>query len=112
MRDKKLWRNRQCKKCPWKTSTNPTEIPNGYCEIKHQNLKRTIAEPGVIRSADRAMACHESRPTDEEPYCLGWLFHQLGPGNNIGLRMKMLRYDLSDVELDGEQHESFEDTLP
>lgn len=57
------------------------------------------------------MACHESMP-GSETYCIGWLIHQLGPGNNIGLRFRMLNYDLSGVELDGDQHERFEDTLP
>lgn len=38
--------------------------------------------------------------------------NQLGPGNNIGLRLRMLDYDLSKVKLDGEQHGRFEDTLP
>lgn len=57
------------------------------------------------------MACHESKPGDES-HCIGWLMQQLGPGNNIGLRIQMMSYDLSAVELDGDQHECFEDTLP
>jgi hypothetical protein len=57
------------------------------------------------------MACHESKPEDEM-HCIGWLMNQLGPGNNIGLRLQMLEFDLSEVEIFGEQHERFEDTLP
>lgn len=109
---KKLWREKQCAKCPWKVTTDPYDIPNSYCPTKHGKLKGTIAEQGSLRSTGRAMACHESKPSDKEPFCVGWLMHQLGPGNNISLRMRMLQYDLKDVELDGDQHESFEDTLP
>lgn len=111
MKKQRLSREVQCAKCPWKVKTDPHTIPNGYSERLHKGLRGTIAEPGAIASCSRAMACHES-PVGEESYCIGWLFHQLGPGNNIGLRLKMLKYDLSKVRLDGEQHESFEDTLP
>lgn len=110
---KKLWREVQCAKCPWKTSTDPYDIPNGYSKKKHEKLSRTIAEPASLRSTGHVMSCHESGPKDKEPYCIGWLIHQLGPGNNIGLRMKMLmEYDLSKVRTVGDQHERFEDTLP
>lgn len=109
---KKLARTKQCLKCPWKKSTDPHEIPDGYSVQAHKNLKGTIATPGVLSVGGiRAMACHESK-LGEETYCLGWLAHQLGPGNNIGLRIRMLEYDLSELELVGEQHDRFEDTLP
>ncbi len=112
MEKRVLKRVRQCVKCPWKKSTNPHDIPNGYCEAKHRRLRNTIAVPGEIRlSGGVAMACHES-PVGDESFCVGWLMNQLGPGNNIGLRIKMLKYDLSGIELDGDQHETFEDTLP
>jgi len=109
---KKLWRKVQCEKCPWKLSTDPFDIPDGYSTDRHRALESTIAEPGSLKKLNRSMACHESTPDIEEPYCIGWLFNQLGPGNNLGLRMQMLHYDLSDVKLSGEQHLRFEDTLP
>jgi hypothetical protein len=107
---------KQCRKCPWKISTDPREIPNGYCEAKHANLKRTIANPGDLRGIGggtlRMMACHEFPEGAEKP-CVGWLAHQLGPGNNIALRLAAARGQIdTDFELDGEQHETFEDTLP
>lgn len=108
---KKLKREVQCAKCPWKISTNPHEIPDGYCETKHRNLKGTIAEPGSLNYNNRAMACHHSDGKDEM-YCVDWLVNQLGPGNNIGLRLKMLDFDLSKMRVVGEQHQRFEDTLP
>jgi len=93
-------------------ATNPLDIPNGYSIAKHENLRDTIGEPGSMCSSGRAFACHESGPDDKEPYCIGWLTNQLGPGNNIALRLRMLQYDLSGVKLDGDQHQRFEDTLP
>ena len=100
----------QCAKCPWKKSTDPHDIPNGYCEKKHANLKCTIAVPGELRFSGsiRLMACHE---TERSP-CVGWLAHQLGPGNNIALRLAVMSKQIDgNVETVGEQHETFEDTL-
>jgi hypothetical protein len=57
------------------------------------------------------MACHYSKPAAEFP-CAGWLAHQLGPGNNIGLRLLAAQGKVPIPELDGEQHEDYEDTLP
>jgi hypothetical protein len=62
-----------------------------------------------LESEMHVMACHESHSA----YCIGWLHNQLGVGNNIALRLKMLNCDnIGDIEIDGEQHETFEDTLP
>lgn len=101
---------RQCAKCPWKKSTDPNEIPNGYCADKHRNLAETIAPEGApLMNELRIMACHE---THEEP-CVGWQVQQAGPGNNILLRMSIMsgRID-GDVETVGPQHQTFEETLP
>lgn len=108
---KQLLRTVQCAKCPWKVSTNPHDIPDGYCETKHKGLRDTIAPPGEIFMSGKAMSCHHARP-NEKMHCIGWLVNQIGIGNNIGLRMQMLDYDLTKVRTVGEQHERFEDTLP
>lgn len=105
---------KQCAKCPWRKTTDPHEIPNGYCADKHRALKRTIATPGELRIGGRLrmMACHDT-PAGEELPCVGWLVHQLGPGNNIALRLAVVTGQIDgDVETVGEQHERFEDTLP
>jgi hypothetical protein len=104
---------KQCKKCPWKKSTDPHEIPNGYCETKHQALAGTIARPGELNigRALRVMACHESVPGKERE-CVGWVMHQLGAGNNLALRLMALDGRFKDYETVGPQHERFEDTLP
>jgi hypothetical protein len=109
----KLSRTKQCAKCPWKVSTNPFEIPDGYCPTKHANLSGTIAKEGEINLGTiRVMACHHSNGNDEM-FCVGWLHNQLGIGNNIGLRINMMRcINLKDLKVYGKQHQKFEDTLP
>lgn len=109
----KLKRTKQCAKCPWKVSTDPHDIPDGYCEIKHANLKDTIAKEGEFNLGPlKAMACHHSTG-DDNMYCVGWLNNQLGVGNNIGLRIRMMSCEnISQLKVVGEQHRRFEDTLP
>lgn len=104
---------KQCAKCPWKVSTDPHAIPNGYCTTKHAGLADTIAAPATMTSGPlRIMACHET-PEGQELPCIGWLVNQLGPGNNLGLRLAVLQGRIdADVETVGPQHETFEDTLP
>lgn len=107
----KLKRTKQCDKCPWRMDVDPNEIPNGYCPTKHANLADTIAEPGEVRLGGplKVMACHETH----EAHCIGWLANQLGPGNNIGLRLRMMSCsNRGKLKLVGDQHDRFEDTLP
>lgn len=55
------------------------------------------------------MACHETH----NAYCIGWLVNQLEDGDNIGMRFRMLDCtNVDKIELVGEQHEKFEDTIP
>lgn len=107
-------KRRQCAKCPWKVSTDPHEIPNGYSVDQHRGLTCTIAPPGELRTSGalRLMACHESKVGKEIP-CVGWLENQLGVGNNLTLRLAVIRGKVdANYELDGDQHGSLEDTLP
>lgn len=108
-----LKRTIQCAKCPWKVSTNPREIPNGYCETKHKNLKNTISDGSFnIGGPLNVMACHHSKDGQEE-HCVGWLHNQLGAGNNIGLRINMMNCNnIKDLKIVGDQHGTFEETLP
>lgn len=103
---------KQCESCPWKVTTNPeTDIP-GYSVERHRNLSCTIADGPYLHTNLRPMACHKTSPGQEQ-MCVGWLHNQLGVGNNISLRLAALKdRTLFDYELDGEQHERFEDTLP
>ena len=104
---------KQCAKCPWKVGTDPNDIPGGYSEDRHRALRGTIREGiGSMVGPTRLMSCHEFPVGAEQP-CVGWLAHQLGPGNNLGLRLAAMsgRID-TDFTLDGEQHSTFEETLP
>lgn len=110
---KKLKRLRQCAKCPWRKDVDPHDIPDGYCETKHAALKSTIAKPGDTSSPSsgdlHVMACHET----DDAHCVGWLVNQLGPGNNIALRLHIRQYsNAGGLKVIGEQHATFEDTLP
>lgn len=108
----KLKRVRQCAKCPWKISTDPYDIPNGYSVEKHKRLEGTIADPGAFRLSGSAMSCHE-HPPEDETHCIGWLVNQLGEGSNIGLRLRMIGCEnAKSIQLDGPQHLTFKDTLP
>jgi len=103
-----LSRTRQCTSCPWRVEAKLADIP-GYERGLHEKLRGTIG--GEIYHSLRIMACHHS--TDQKPvHCLGWLMNQLGPGNNLNLRLYARRIEnLSEVELLGKQHTQFEDTL-
>lgn len=105
----KLKRTMQCEKCPWRKDVDPHDIPNGYCETKHRGLENTIARPGEILQQRPAMACHETH----DAHCIGWLVNQVGPGNNIALRLQMLSCNNAHgIRLRGDQHQTFEETLP
>ena len=105
MVDRALRRNRQCRSCPWRIGTDPgTDIPDGYDRELHKSLRDCNGDTG------RMMACHKS-PVGDEFACVGWLHHELGPGNNIALRLRAMNADLGPLELQGEQHETFEETL-
>lgn len=57
----------------------------------------------------KVMACHE----EHEAHCIGWLVNQVGPGNNIALRLRLRDCTNADkIRLCGEQHETFDATLP
>lgn len=112
MKNWKLKRTKQCAKCPWKKSTNPNDIPNGYSRELHQRLSDTIAVEGDLRGSKKQMACHESK-IGKEVHCVGWLVNQLGIGNNIGLRIQMMTCEnANEIKTFGEQHQRFEDTIP
>lgn len=104
---------KQCKSCPWRVDCVPDrDIPNGYsCEL-HEGLRKTIAtDTSVYVERLQIMACHYSEVGSEYP-CAGWLANQLGVGNNIPVRLAVIRRRLPYPEIDGEQHATFDDTLP
>lgn len=108
MSDKRV---KQCRSCPWRVGTAPAkDIPN-YDRALHCSLKNTIREGAESMTGPRRfMACHYSVEGSEFP-CAGWLANQLGPGNNIGIRLAVMSGRVPVPDIDGPQHESFEDTL-
>jgi hypothetical protein len=55
------------------------------------------------------MACHET----DNAHCVGWVNHQLGPGNSIPLRLRMISCsNIGKLRLRGDQHPTFEAMLP
>lgn len=111
----KKWRlthPKQCSTCPWKQGASTDEIP-AYDPEQHEKLWNTIAEPGLITTDDQipTMACHHSQQ-GEERMCIGWLMNQVNQGNNIALRLMMLSCDnRKEIQLDGPQRSSFEETF-
>jgi hypothetical protein len=102
----------QCKSCPWRVDCEPDkDIPNGYCVELHASLRRTISEGVESIDNPHMMACHYSKP-GEEFACAGWIFNQAGVGNNVGVRLRLMRGDLPVPIVVGKQHETFADTLP
>lgn len=102
----------QCKSCPWRVDCVPIrDIPN-YVPDMHCNLDKTIQSGlGTLFQTERhIMACHYSKPGEEFP-CAGWLHNQIGPGNNLGVRLLVMTGKMSPPVVDGPQHETFEETL-
>lgn len=83
----------------------------GYDRKKHEALADSIATPGSLVGAKTTMACHGSAE-DAPTVCVGWLHNQLGPGNNLGLRLRAIREpELGDYTLAGKQRASFAETF-
>lgn len=109
----KLKRTSQCAHCPWIKGSDPLKIPNGYSLEKHKALAGTIAKPGDLSGLkakeQHVFACHET----DDAHCVGWVSNQLGHGNSLRLRIEMMTCEnIGALRLRGEQHRSFEDTLP
>ena len=101
---------KQCTTCPWKVGADVALIPN-YRPEMHAKLTCTIADGPVIPVGPlRSMACHYSTARKTKP-CVGWLHNQLGVGNNIGVRLVVMSGRMPVPEVDGEQYETFEETL-
>jgi hypothetical protein len=106
-----LKQTKQCANCPWKVGSDLSAIP-GYSRQQHKDLKSTIAvDTGLAATA--TMACHNSGEGHGGMiHCIGWLSNQLGPGNNIPLRIQATRCtNIGEIRVVGPQYDTFEDTL-
>ena len=104
---------KQCKTCPWRVGADVHAIPH-YQESLHRKLTSTIARPGDVSTlggGQHLMACHYSTEGDDK-VCVGWLAHQIGPGNNLALRLRVATTpSLRDFVVDGPQRETFAETF-
>ena len=86
----------QCPSCPWRVDCVPIrDIPN-YVPDLHCQLDKTIRSglETLFQQERHIMACHYSKPGEEFP-CAGWLANQLGPGNNLGVRLLVMTGKMS-----------------
>lgn len=111
MPDDKPHEIHQCRSCPWRVDCEPDRDIPRYVRDLHEKLACTIRQ-GVesLLGPIRIMACHYSPEGAEYP-CAGWLENQLGPGNNLGVRLAVRDGRLPVPMTAGPQHERFEDTL-
>lgn len=100
---------KQCKACPWRVGVVPDrDIPNGYDVAKHANLRGAIDQR--LSATLRVMSCHESAV--RRPFaCAGWV-HNQNEHSNLAVRMAIFEGRLPIPDVDGPQHEHFDDTLP
>ena len=110
--DEKKGTAKQCRSCPWRVDCVPERDIPRYDRELHKSLRGLIvSELASLRPGRmRVMACHYSEP-GEEFACAGWLHYSIGPGNNIGVRLSVMRGAMPMPEVDGPQHETFEETL-
>ena len=86
------------------------DVPH-YDRRGHVRLgKNSIADSNDPLRPTTLMACHKSKDGHEFE-CAGWLFNQLTVGNNVWLRMQARDGRYADLVLDGEQRETFEESL-
>lgn len=110
-----LKQTKQCKNCPWRKDSDLSQIPD-YSEEQHRDLERTIVDNNIDSFNPIApvafMACHNGTAISTNLECTGWLHNQL-TGHNLGLRIRLRSCtNLRELEVVGEQFDTFEETLP
>jgi Family of unknown function (DUF6283) len=104
----RLKRTTQCSNCPWRRDSDLANI-KGYERDLHVSLESTISEGDLKQTS--VMACHESIDPFPDP-CIGWLSNQLGEGNNLWLRIRMLKCEnIDELQTYGSQCRNFQETL-
>ena len=104
---------KQCVTCPWRADVDPWNMPGGHGYVLPEMLSshtpsgmESLATP-VLRVA----TCHEAAIAKKLP-CVGWLVHQLGPGNNFAVRLAVLRGSIdANVRTLGKQRDLPEEIL-
>lgn len=101
---------KQCGNCPWKKSTKLEDIDckEGFDMDYYESVRDDYVACHDFDRSHKNMGCHKF-PNDSQP-CIGWLLHEAGPGNNIGIRLMLSCVDnANELETFGPQHKSIKD---
>lgn len=105
----KLKTVKQCKTCPWRVDVVPSRDVPDYDPGIYDRM-RTSLRTGLESMSEKTrmvMECHNGKRGANRA-CAGWLHHQLGVGNNIGVRLSVHAGRLPIPKVVGEQHEDLE----
>ena len=97
---------RQCRTCPWRADVDPRDIGEGYGHVDPTMLALMTAEGhrSLVHPSGVA-TCHAAADDARLP-CVGWLAHQLGPGGNLGVRLRVIRGQIdANIETVGPQRD-------
>lgn len=100
---------KQCKTCPWRVAVDPARDVPDYDEGIYERMRATLRTglDSMFEKSRVVMECHNGRPGADRA-CAGWLHHQLGIGNNIGVRMSIATGRLPMPRVVGDQHEDLD----
>lgn len=103
----------QCQTCPWRADVDPRNIPGGYGHVIAELLaEHTPSGPASLASTLHIATCHE-KPERAKLPCVGWLVHQLGAGNNLALRLRVIHGCIDgNVRTVGPQRDLCRELLP
>lgn len=100
---------KQCESCPWRVDVKPSrDVPNfgpGIYDRMQASLRTGLES--MAEKTRLVMECHNGKRGANRP-CAGWLHHQIGVGNNLGVRLAVMTGRSPVPKIDGEQHENLE----
>jgi hypothetical protein len=99
----------QCATCPWRVGIKPSRDVPDFDPGIYDRMRSSLRE-GVASMAEKkriVMECHNGKRGANRP-CAGWLHHQLGVGNNLGVRLAVITERMPTPKVFGEQHEDLE----
>jgi hypothetical protein len=99
---------RQCVSCPWRVEVIPARDVPDYDPGIYARMRATLRSGlGSMQGTRIVMECHNGKRQDRA--CAGWLHHQIGVGNNLGVRIAVACGRLPAPKVIGEQHETLDD---
>lgn len=100
---------RQCGSCPWRAAVVPARDVPDYAPGIYARMKASL-RTGIESAGEETrivMECHNGKRGANRA-CAGWMHHQLGVGNNIGVRLRVMAGHLPAPKIDGAQHEDLD----